>query len=141
MPNRSFQEADHQDEDYAFALPSLIAHKQCKLELRAGAPPGRGRNGTAARYSLVAFRAAERDLAAQSEGRLPYCGRRLAAASRDRVSSADVTPRDGNSPRLAVAALPDSLQPGTKLEATITGYEEWFPDGFGAGSGRSGAGY
>jgi transposase len=37
------------DEDYAFALPSLIAHKQRKLELRAGAPPARGRKGAAAR--------------------------------------------------------------------------------------------
>jgi transposase len=54
-------------EDYAFALPSLIAHKQRKLELRAGAPPARGRKGRAARYSLTAVRAAERDLAAQSE--------------------------------------------------------------------------
>ena len=54
-------------EDYAFALPSLIAHKQRKLELRAGAPPARGRKGDAARYSLAAVRAAERDLAAQSE--------------------------------------------------------------------------
>ncbi len=54
-------------EDYAFALPSLIAHKQRKLELRAGAPPARGRKGSAARYSLAAVRAAERDLAAQGE--------------------------------------------------------------------------
>jgi len=29
-------------DDYAFALPSLIAHKQRKLELRAGAPSARG---------------------------------------------------------------------------------------------------
>jgi transposase len=54
-------------EDYAFALPSLVAHKQRKLELRAGAPPARGRKGQAARYSLAAVRAAERDLAAQGE--------------------------------------------------------------------------
>jgi transposase len=54
-------------EDYAFALPSLIAHKQRKLELRAGAPSARGRKGRAARYSLAAVRAAERDLAAQAE--------------------------------------------------------------------------
>jgi len=54
-------------EDYAFALPSLIAHKQRKLELRAGAPPARGRKGHAASYSLAAVRAAERDLAAQGE--------------------------------------------------------------------------
>jgi transposase len=54
-------------EDYAFALPSLIAHKRRKLELRAGAPPARGHRGTAASYSLKAVRAAERDLAAQGE--------------------------------------------------------------------------
>ena len=54
-------------EDYAFALPSLIARKQRKLELRAGAPPARGRKGDAAPYSLAAVRAAERDLAAQGE--------------------------------------------------------------------------
>jgi transposase len=54
-------------EDYAFALPSLIAHKQRKLELRAGAPPARGRKGRSASYSLAAVRAAERDLAAQGE--------------------------------------------------------------------------
>jgi hypothetical protein len=54
-------------EDYAFALPSLVAHKQRKLELRAGLPAARGRKGTAARYSLKAVRAAEHDLAAQGE--------------------------------------------------------------------------
>ena len=54
-------------EDYAFALPSLIAHKQRKLELRAGQPAARDRKGNAARYSLKAVRAAERDLAAQGE--------------------------------------------------------------------------
>jgi transposase len=54
-------------EDYAFALPSLIAHKQRKLELRAGAPPARGRKGRSASYSLAAVRAAERDLATQGE--------------------------------------------------------------------------
>jgi transposase len=54
-------------EDYAFALPSLVAHKQRKLELRAGMPPVRGRKGQAASYSLKAVRAAERDLANQAE--------------------------------------------------------------------------
>jgi len=35
-------------EDHTFALPSLTAHKQRKLELRAGAPPRRrGRRGGA----------------------------------------------------------------------------------------------
>jgi len=55
------------DEDYAFALPSLVAHKQRQLELRAGLPPVRGRKGPAASYSLKAVRAAERDLASQAE--------------------------------------------------------------------------
>lgn len=55
------------NEDYAFAMPSLVAHKQRKLELRAGRPPARGRKGTAAPYSLKEVRAAERDLANQSE--------------------------------------------------------------------------
>jgi len=55
------------EQDYAFALPSLIAHKKRKLELRAGAPPARGRKGRSASYSLKAVRAAERDLAAQAE--------------------------------------------------------------------------
>jgi transposase len=64
---RGMQVLTIRQEDYAFALPSLIAHKQRKLELRAGAPPARGRKGRAARYSLTAVRAAERDLAAQSE--------------------------------------------------------------------------
>src|SRR5438034_10996999 len=66
-------------QDYAFALPSLIAHKQRKLELRAGAPPARGRKDQAARYSLAAVRAAERDPAAQGEAGLPHHGRLLAA--------------------------------------------------------------
>jgi transposase len=55
------------DQDYAFALPSLVAHKQRKLELRAGLPPARGRRGQAASYSLKAVRAAERDLANRAE--------------------------------------------------------------------------
>jgi hypothetical protein len=65
-------------EDYAFA-PSLIAHKQRKLELRAGEPSARGRKVSAARYSLAAVRAAERDLAAQSEAAYRTMGRRLGA--------------------------------------------------------------
>ena len=40
-------------EDYAFAMPSLVAHKQRKLELRAGLPTQHGnRKGNAASYSL-----------------------------------------------------------------------------------------
>lgn len=54
-------------EDYAFAMPSLVAHKQRKLELRAGLPPARGRKGASAPYSLKEVRAAERELAQRSE--------------------------------------------------------------------------
>jgi transposase len=54
-------------EDYAFAQPSLVAHKRRKLELRAGHASARGRKGTASRYSLRAVRTAERQLAAQAE--------------------------------------------------------------------------
>lgn len=54
-------------EDYAYAMPSLLAQKQRRLELRAGQPAKRGRRGTAAAYSLREVRAAERQLAAQSE--------------------------------------------------------------------------
>lgn len=54
-------------EDYAFALPSLVAHKQRTLELRAGQPRARGRKGAAAPYSLKEVRAAERQLAERSE--------------------------------------------------------------------------
>ncbi len=54
-------------EDYAYAQPSLVAHKRRKLELRAGLPAHRGRPDKATGYSLAAVRAAERDLAAQAE--------------------------------------------------------------------------
>ena len=54
-------------EDYAYAQPSLVAHKRRKLELRAGLPSHRGQPGKATGYSLHAVRAAERALAAQSE--------------------------------------------------------------------------
>jgi transposase len=54
-------------EDYAFAQPSLVAHKRRKLELRAGRASARGRKGTASGYSLTAVRTAERQLAAQAE--------------------------------------------------------------------------
>jgi transposase len=54
-------------EDYAFAMPSLVAHKQRKLELRAGLPSARGRKGASASYSLKEIRTAERDMAERSE--------------------------------------------------------------------------
>jgi hypothetical protein len=59
-------------EDYAFAMPSLVAHKQRKLQLRAGYPSQHGnRKANAAGYSLTAVRAAERDLTAQAEVAYP----------------------------------------------------------------------
>jgi hypothetical protein len=54
-------------EDYAYAQPSLVAHKRRKLELRAGSPAARGRKGKSSGYSLKAVRAAERDLSTQAE--------------------------------------------------------------------------
>ena len=54
-------------EDYAFAQPALIAHKQRKLELRAGLPAAHGRKGKASGYSLQAVRDAERQLVEQAE--------------------------------------------------------------------------
>jgi transposase len=54
-------------EDYAYAQPSLVAHKRRKLELRAGMPPARGQKGKSAGCSLKAVRAAERDLTTQAE--------------------------------------------------------------------------
>ena len=54
-------------ENYAYAQPSLVAHKRRKLELRAGLPSARGQKGKSAGYSLRAVRAAERDLATQAE--------------------------------------------------------------------------
>lgn len=71
--------------DYAFAMPSLVAHKQRRLELRAGLPAARGRRGSAAAYSLKQVRAAERDLAAQSE--LAYHGRQLATPAAEENGS------------------------------------------------------
>jgi transposase len=53
--------------EYAFAQPSLVAHKHRRLELRAGQPATRGRKGTASGYSLKAVRDAERRLAEQAE--------------------------------------------------------------------------
>ena len=54
-------------ENYAFVQPALVAHKQRKLELRAGLPAAYGRKGKAAGYSLHAVRAAERQLVEQAE--------------------------------------------------------------------------
>jgi transposase len=54
-------------EDYAYAQPSLVAHKRRKLELRAGLPSARGQKGKASGYSLKAVRHAERGLTTQAE--------------------------------------------------------------------------
>ena len=62
-------------QDYAYARPSLVAHKRRKLELRAGAPSRHGHRGTS-RSSLAVVRDAERDLCAQAE--IAY--RRMVAA-------------------------------------------------------------
>jgi hypothetical protein len=58
---------DHQRRGLRLRAALADRPKQRKLELRAGAPPTRGRKGQAASYSLAAVRAAERDLAAQGE--------------------------------------------------------------------------
>jgi transposase len=54
-------------EDYAFARPSLTAQKLRRLELRAGLPSKRGQKGKAAAYSLKEVRARERALTEQAE--------------------------------------------------------------------------
>ncbi len=55
------------DEDYAFARPSLTAQKLRRLELRAGMPAKRGQKGKAAAYSLREVRERERALNEQAE--------------------------------------------------------------------------
>lgn len=58
----------HDQRDYAFSRPSLVAKKTRALELRAGAPPRRGGPaGTAAAYSLKTVRDRERALGEQAE--------------------------------------------------------------------------
>ena len=58
----------HDQSDYAFARPSLIAKKTRALELRAGHPARRGgQAGPAAAYSLKTVREHERALLAQAE--------------------------------------------------------------------------
>ena len=67
-------------EDYAFALPSLVAHKQRKLELRAGCPPQHGgRKGKAARLLPQSGPRRRTRPRRPGRGRLPHHGRRLAA--------------------------------------------------------------
>jgi len=91
-------------EDYAFALPSLAAHKRRKLELRAGLPSHRGRKGGSAAYSQKAVRAAERDLVAQGEAAY----RTMVAAWQPRRPAAKTTARK----KMAVGA---GASNGTRL--------------------------
>lgn len=56
------------DQDYAFARPGLVTHKQRELELAAGAPSRRGNFGTpGAAYNDKQRRAAESALVEQAE--------------------------------------------------------------------------
>jgi transposase len=55
------------DEDYAFARPSLTAQKLRKLELRAGMPPRNGKKGIAAAHNLTEIRQRELELSEQAE--------------------------------------------------------------------------
>ena len=70
-------------EDYAYAMPSLVAQKQRRLELRAGLPPKRGRRGNAAAYSLKEVRAAERQTRRPRRSGLPDHGRPLGTKPAD----------------------------------------------------------
>ncbi len=54
-------------EDYAFARPSLTAHKLRRLELRVGAQPQPGRAGAATAYRNKNIRDQEREVTAQAE--------------------------------------------------------------------------
>ncbi len=54
------------EEDYAFARPSLTRNKIRQLELLAGAPSQKGRNGIAGGKSKAVFDA-ERELSRQAE--------------------------------------------------------------------------
>ena len=89
------------EEDYAFAQPSLVAHKRRKLELRAGRASTRGRKGTASGYSLRAVRAAERELAAQAE----TAYRTMVAAWQPRKPTTPTTPTRASRTRAAKSAV------------------------------------
>jgi hypothetical protein len=53
-------------QDYAFGRPAMTRHKIRQLELRAGAPPQKGRHGIAGGKSKAVFDA-ERELSRQAE--------------------------------------------------------------------------
>jgi hypothetical protein len=66
-------------EEFAFAMPPLVAHKQRKLELRAGLPPARGRKShCGALLAEAGARRRTRPRPAQ-RARLPDHGRQLAS--------------------------------------------------------------
>ncbi len=65
-------------QDYAFARPAMTRNKIRQLELLAGAPPQKGRNGIAGGKSKAALRSRTRALPS-GRGRLPAAGQRLAA--------------------------------------------------------------
>ena len=54
------------EQDYAFGRPAMTRNKIRKLELRAGAPPQKGRHGIAGGKSKAVFDA-ERELSRQAE--------------------------------------------------------------------------
>lgn len=55
------------EEDYAFARPSLVAHKMRAMELRAGGPKQPARRGLAQAYTRREIREQEQALCAQAE--------------------------------------------------------------------------
>jgi transposase len=106
--------------DYAFAQPSLVAHKRRKLELRAGRASARGRKGQASGYSLRAVRAAERQLAAQAETAYrtilaawqPSKPTTPSRANRDRAGGSAVGVAATNGARLFSASSGNAARPG-----------------------------
>jgi transposase len=77
-------------EDYAFARPAMTRNKIRRLELLAGAPPQKGRQGIAGGKSKAVFDA-ERELSRQAEAAY----RRLVS---DWRSSSPATPGAGATP-------------------------------------------
>jgi len=57
----------HDEEDYTWARPSLVAMKERALQLQAGASPKRGQKGIAAAYSVKALRDHERKVVENAE--------------------------------------------------------------------------
>jgi hypothetical protein len=57
----------HNEQDYAFARPGLVAFKRRKLELAAGAPRAVARRGPGYEYNNKQLRREERELVEASE--------------------------------------------------------------------------